>query len=72
MAKVFKSKIFLGIICLILAAAIAFLVLPNFYASKSVTTHAVKLAEMCLSALSSLTACSFRWKLGPMVFPAAQ
>ena len=37
MAKVFKSKIFLGIICLILAAAIAFLVLPNFYASKSVT-----------------------------------
>ena len=45
MAKVFKSKIFLGIICLILAAAIAFLVLPNFYASKSVTTHAVKLAE---------------------------
>ena len=45
MAKVFKSKIFLGIICLILAAAIAFLVLPNFYASKSVTTHAVKLTE---------------------------
>lgn len=45
MAKVFKSKIFLGIICLILAAAIAFLVLPNFYASKFVTTHAVKLAE---------------------------
>ena len=45
MAKVFKSKIFLGIICLILAAAIAFFVLPNFYASKSVTTHAVKLTE---------------------------
>ena len=45
MAKVFKSKIFLGIICLILAAAIAFLVLPNFYASKSVPTHAVKLTE---------------------------
>ena len=39
MAKVFKSKIFLGIICLILAAAIAFLVwylfgLQKTYASQ--------------------------------------
>ncbi len=45
MGKVFKSKIFLGAICLILAAVIAFLVLPSFYASKSETTNAVKLNE---------------------------
>lgn len=45
MAKVFKSKIFLGVICLILAAVIAFLVLPRFYSSKAETIHAVKLNE---------------------------
>ena len=45
MAKVFKSKIFLGIICIVLAAVIAFLILPRFYASKSMTTEAVKLNE---------------------------
>lgn len=45
MARVFKSKLFLGIICLILAAAIAFYVLPNVYESKAATVHAVKLAE---------------------------
>ena len=45
MAKVFKSKVFLGVICLILAAVLSFLVLPSFYASKSDTTYTVKLAE---------------------------
>lgn len=45
MSKVFKSKIFLGIICLILAAAIAFLLLPRFYASKSNTTQAIKVTQ---------------------------
>ena len=45
MGKVFKSKIFLGVVCIVLAALIAFLLLPKFYASKSVTTSAVKLNE---------------------------
>ena len=45
MGKVFKSKIFLGVVCIVLAALIAFLLLPKFYASKSVTTNAVKLNE---------------------------
>ncbi len=45
MAKVFKSKIFLGTICLILAAVLAFVALPSFYSSKSETTNAVKLNQ---------------------------
>ena len=45
MAKVFKSKIFLGAVCLILAAVLAFVVLPSFYSSKSETTNAVKLNQ---------------------------
>lgn len=45
MSKVFKSKIFLGIICLVLAAVIAFLLLPRFYASKSNTTQAIKVTQ---------------------------
>lgn len=42
MIKVFKSKIFLGVTCIILAAVIAFVLLPRFYASKNNTTHAIK------------------------------
>ena len=45
MGKVFKSKIFLGAICIILAAVLAFVVLPSFYSSKSETTNAVKLNQ---------------------------
>ena len=45
MAKVFKSKIILGTICLILAAVLAFVALPSFYSSKSETTNAVKLNQ---------------------------
>ena len=45
MAKVFKSKIFLGAICIILAAVLAFVALPSFYSSKSETTNAVKLNQ---------------------------
>ncbi len=45
MGKVFKSKIFLGVVCIVLAALIAFLLLPKFYASKTETTNAVKLNE---------------------------
>lgn len=39
MAKVFKSKIFLGAVCLLLAAVLAFVALPSFYSSKSETTE---------------------------------
>ena len=45
MAKVYKSKIFLGALCLILTAVLAFVALPSFYSSKSETTNAVKLNQ---------------------------
>ena len=45
MAKVFKSKIFLGVLCLLLSAVIAFVILPSFYASKGDTATAVKLKQ---------------------------
>lgn len=45
MGKVFKSKITLGIVCILLAAAIAFLLLPRFYASRADIAKAVKLSE---------------------------
>ena len=51
MAKVFKSKIFLGAICIILAAVLTFVALPSFYSSKSETTNAVKL-KLALSGCS--------------------
>lgn len=45
MTKALKSKLFLGVLCLILAAAIAFLILPGLYASKADTAQAVKLSQ---------------------------
>ncbi|MFB0920034.1 MAG: SAF domain-containing protein, partial [Oscillospiraceae bacterium] len=45
MTKLFKSKAFLGIICLVLAAAIAFLLLPRFYASQSATVDVVRVKQ---------------------------
>lgn len=45
MTKLFKSKAFLGGVCLVLAAAIAFLLLPRFYASQSATVTVVRLAQ---------------------------
>ena len=45
MGKVFKSKITLGIVCILLAAAIAFLLLPRFYASRADIAKAVKLSD---------------------------
>lgn len=45
MTKLFKSKAFLGAVCLVLAAAIAFLLLPGFYASQSATVTVVRLAQ---------------------------
>lgn len=42
MTKVFKSKIFLGAICILLAAMISFLILPKFYEVEAATTNVVK------------------------------
>jgi pilus assembly protein CpaB len=45
MAKLFRSKAFLGSVCLVLAAAIAFLLLPRFYASQSATVSVVRVTQ---------------------------
>lgn len=45
MTKLFRSKAFLGCICLVLAAAIAFLLLPRFYASQSATVNVVRVSR---------------------------
>ena len=45
MTKLFRSKAFLGVICLVLAAAIAFLLLPRFYASQSATVSVVRVRQ---------------------------
>ncbi len=42
MTKLFRSKAFLGCICLVLAAVMAFLLLPRFYASQSATVNIVR------------------------------
>ena len=44
MKRILKSKMLLGVGCLLLAAVIAFCVLPGVYDSKTDTTHAVKVA----------------------------
>lgn len=45
MMKAFKSKLFLGIICIVMAAVLSFAILPSFYSSKSETINAVKLNQ---------------------------
>ncbi|NCB26031.1 MAG: hypothetical protein EOM62_11260 [Bacteroidia bacterium] len=45
MTKLFRSKAFLGGVCLVLAAAIAFLLLPRFYASQSATVNVVRVMQ---------------------------
>lgn len=45
MQKLFKSKLFLGGLCLLLAAGIAFLVLPRFYSAQSKTVNAVTMRQ---------------------------
>lgn len=44
MKKILKSKMLLGFGCLLLAAVIAFFILPGVYASKADTTQAAKVA----------------------------
>ncbi len=40
--KIFKSKAFLGVVCIIAAAAVAFLLLPQLYAARSSVTNVVQ------------------------------
>lgn len=43
--KLLKNRIFLSILCLVLAGIISFILLPHFYANKSVTVHMLRAAE---------------------------
>lgn len=43
--KIFKNRIFLSAVCIILAGAISFLLLPKFYADKGVTAMVLRAAE---------------------------
>lgn len=43
--KLFKNRIFLSALCLILAAIVSFLLLPRFYADKSATVTVLRAAE---------------------------
>ena len=45
MAKVLKSKVIVGVACVLLAAVFSFVLLPRLYASKSQTTNVIKLSE---------------------------
>ena len=45
MLKFFKSKLFIGLICLFLAAVISFLLLPRFYAARSSVRNVVRVNE---------------------------
>lgn len=43
--NIFKNKIFLGSVCMLLAAVISFAVLPRFYASRSETMNVVRVTQ---------------------------
>lgn len=43
--KLFKSKAFVGVICLVLAAAISFLLIPRFFAQQKATTFVPRATE---------------------------
>lgn len=43
--KILKNRIFLSAVCIVLAAVIAFILLPKFYADKSVTTMVLRASE---------------------------
>ena len=42
MLKIFKSKLFIGLICLLLAAVISFMLLPRFYEARSTVRNVVR------------------------------
>jgi len=43
--KLLKNRIFLSVLCLLLAAAVSFLLLPRFYENKSATVMVLRAAE---------------------------
>lgn len=43
--KLLKNRIFLSVLCLVLAAAVSFLLLPQFYENKSTTVMVLRAAE---------------------------
>ena len=43
--KILKNRIFLSAVCIVLAGAIAFILLPKFYADKSVTAMVLRASE---------------------------
>ncbi|EQB20466.1 MULTISPECIES: RcpC/CpaB family pilus assembly protein [Dehalobacter] len=43
--KILKNRIFLSVLCIVLAGAISFLLLPKFYADKSATVMVLRAAE---------------------------
>ncbi len=43
--KLLKNRIFLSVLCLVLAAGVSFLLLPRFYADKSATVTVLRAAE---------------------------
>lgn len=43
--KLLKNRIFLSAVCIVLAGAIAFILLPKFYEDKSITTMVLRAAE---------------------------
>ena len=43
--KIFKNRIFLSALCILLAAAISFILLPKFYADKGMTAMVLRAAE---------------------------
>lgn len=45
MAKIFRSKLFIGILCIVLAAAAAFLLLPKFFESQAATETVIRVKQ---------------------------
>lgn len=45
MVKIIRSKLFVGVLCIVLAAAVAFLLLPRYYKSQSATEVIVRVAK---------------------------
>ena len=45
MTKLIQNKLFIGVLCIVLAAAVAFLLLPRFYQSQAATENVVRVTQ---------------------------
>ena len=61
--RLFKSKAFLGGICLLVAAGIAFFVIPRFYAGQKATASVIRPAQE-IAAAKALLADGDAWMTG--------